>query len=222
MVWLHILMGTLGLVSGWVAIYTSKGRSLHSAAGQVFVGSMMTMAGTGTVLAALESNSQSIVGGAFTFYLVVTAWLTVKTRWRMQRAVLAGMAMLAVSIAGYAAALAIRASEAGQLSSVTFELLIGAIALASASSDLRQVLSGISTGRARIARHAWRMLTALVLASAAFFLGQADEFPKALQHFGLLSLPVMLAVLTIPYWLYRIRQGRWMVRVPKATKVRPA
>lgn len=222
MVWLHVLMGTLGLVSGWVAIGAGKGRTLHIAAGEAFVGSMLTMAATGTVMAALESNTRSIVGGAFTFYLVATAYLAVKSRWPMQRGLLVGMAMLAASIAGYAAMLAITAAEMAGLSSVAFELLIGAIALASAFSDFRQVLSGASAGRARIARHAWRMLTALVLASAAFFLGQADEFPRALQHFGILSLPVMLSVLAVPYWLYRIRQGRWISHASRATKVRPS
>lgn len=222
MVWLHILMGTLGLVSGWVAIGAGKGRTLHTTAGQVFVGSMLTMAATGTVMATLESNTRSIVGGAFTFYLVATAYLAVKSRWSMQRGLLAGMAMLAASIAGYAAMLGITAAEIDGLSSVAFELLIGVIALASALSDFRLVLSGTLAGRARIARHAWRMLTALVLASAAFFLGQADEFPQALQHFGILSLPVMLSVLTIPYWLYRIRQGRWIANASKAAKVRPS
>ena len=140
----------------------------------------------------------------------------------MQRGLLAGMAMLAASIAGYAAMLGITAAEMDGLSSVAFELLIGVIALASALSDFRLVMSGASAGRTRIARHAWRMLTALVLASAAFFLGQADEFPQALQHFGILSLPVMLSVLTIPYWLYRIRQGRWIANASKAAKVRPS
>ena len=50
MVWLHILMGTLGLVSGWVAIGAGKGRTLHIAAGQAFVGSMLTMAATADAL----------------------------------------------------------------------------------------------------------------------------------------------------------------------------
>lgn len=216
MVWLHILMGAVGLISGWVAISVEKGRRWHGIAGQVFVGSMLTMAASGTLLAALECNAKSTLGGGFTFYLVGTAWITVNHRMKWSRQILASLAAFAILLVGYALLRTIQSLNAGGAGSIAFELFIAILAMLSALSDARQLRVGAVSGRARVARHAWRMVLALALASAAFFLGQADEFPRALQHFGLLSMPVMLAMLAIPYWLARIRWGRWTASRRKA------
>jgi hypothetical protein len=56
----------------------------------------------------------------------------------------------------------------------------------------------------RIARHLWRMTLAMFIATASFFLGQADEFPAALRDFRLLSLPVVLVLLALIYWPLRV------------------
>lgn len=215
MVWLHILAGTMGLASGLVAVCMPKGQRAHAIAGQVFVGSMAVMALSGTVLAYLEQNSRSVIGGLFTFYLVTTAWLAVHTRWKGYRAAIACLAALAFLIAAYAAILARSAVAQGGSGSIVFYALVGLLALAAGASDTKQIIAPPASGRQRLARHAWRMLTALVLACAAFFLGQADEFPRVLQHMGLLMLPVLLSLLAIPYWLLRIWRGRW-VSAPRA------
>src|SRR5215471_1936743 len=74
----HILGGTLGLVSGTIAIVFRKGSRWHVLAGRVFVASMLTMGAAATYLAILKHQNGNIGGGIFTFYLILTAWLTAR------------------------------------------------------------------------------------------------------------------------------------------------
>ncbi len=207
MVWLHILAGTAGLVSGLAAMIVRKGSRAHAAAGIGFVASMSVMAISGVVLAFLDQDPRSVVPGLFTFYLVVTAWLAVRTPWRWNRLALGASALLVFAVGAYAFLLARPA--AGEAVSVNAYHFFGLICVAAGSSDLRQLAFGLASGRQRLVRHLWRMLMALVLACAAFFLGQADEFPAYLQNFALLAVPVIVPLLAIPYWLLRIRRKGW-------------
>src|SRR5215469_11125422 len=75
---LHICGGLVGLLSGAAAMVLRKGSRLHGIAGQVFVISMLTMAAAGVTLAVMKSQPGNILGGAFTFYLVATAWMTAR------------------------------------------------------------------------------------------------------------------------------------------------
>ena len=76
----HICAGTVGLLSGTVAIIFRKGSRGHVLAGRVFVVSMLCMA-VGAVYLAIVKNQPSNIGGGFlTFYLIGTAWLTARRR----------------------------------------------------------------------------------------------------------------------------------------------
>jgi hypothetical protein len=60
-------------------------------------------------------------------------------------------------------------------------------------------------GAPRIARHLWRMCFALYIATASFFLGQSQVFPKAVRSSGLLPVPVLLVIGIMLFWLARVR-----------------
>jgi hypothetical protein len=49
------------------------------------------------------------------------------------------------------------------------------------------------------------MCFALFIAAISFFIGQAQVFPKPIQILPLLALPVVLVLVTMFYWLWRIR-----------------
>src|SRR6476661_3754433 len=76
----HICGGTLGLMSGAAALSFRKGSARHAFAGKIFVLSMLTMAGGGVYAAILKHEPGNISGGLFTFYLILTAWLTARRR----------------------------------------------------------------------------------------------------------------------------------------------
>ena len=64
------------------------------------------------------------------------------------------------------------------------------------------------TGAVRIARHLWRMSFALFIAALSFFLGQADELPRAWRIPQLLVIPPLAVLVTMIYWMWRVRLRR--------------
>jgi hypothetical protein len=87
-------------------------------------------------------------------------------------------------------------------------LMFGTVGLLGGASDIRVVRSGPLTGAARIARHLWRMCFALFIAALSFFIGQAQVFPEPIRIRPLLALPVLVVLVTMFYWLWRVRIRR--------------
>jgi len=56
----HIVAGGLGLLSGYVALYATKGAALHRRSGMLFVDVMTTMAITGMLISAVEGVAPAI------------------------------------------------------------------------------------------------------------------------------------------------------------------
>src|ERR1700677_4890735 len=77
---LHICSGTIGCLSGFIAVFLRKGSRRHGAVGKVFVISMLSLAITGASLALIKSQVTNVLGGALTFYLVSTGWITVRRK----------------------------------------------------------------------------------------------------------------------------------------------
>ncbi|HKY53041.1 MAG TPA: hypothetical protein VJM08_01995, partial [Anaerolineales bacterium] len=80
MVILHIIGGLIGLTSGALALSSPKGATLHRKSGIIFVYAMLLLSFTGVVIAALLPERISVIAGMLTFYLVITALLTVRRR----------------------------------------------------------------------------------------------------------------------------------------------
>jgi len=77
----HIVMGTLGLLAGALAMMLRKGSPMHARVGHVFFVSMTLMASTGTILSIVpELDRLNIAGGSLALYLTITAWITVVQR----------------------------------------------------------------------------------------------------------------------------------------------
>src|SRR5208283_2185065 len=77
---LHIIAGTFGMLSGFVAVFLRKGSRRHGIAGSVFVIAMLCLSASGVYLAVMKSQPGNILGGTLTFYLVATAWMTARRR----------------------------------------------------------------------------------------------------------------------------------------------
>jgi hypothetical protein len=60
----------------------------------------------------------------------------------------------------------------------------------------------------RLARHLWRMCFALAIAALSFFIGQSKVFPKPIRIIPLLALPLLAVLVTMLYWLWRVRVRR--------------
>ncbi|MCU1348122.1 MAG: hypothetical protein JWO56_1152, partial [Acidobacteria bacterium] len=77
----HIAGATLGLLSGFLALFFRKGSGWHGAAGTVFFASMLGMTTSAVYIAAfIRPQMANVIAGSLTFYLVVTGWRTATRR----------------------------------------------------------------------------------------------------------------------------------------------
>jgi hypothetical protein len=205
----HISAGTLGLLSGAVAMFFRKGSPRHALAGKVFVVSMLGMAASGAYMAVLKSQPGNVVGGTFTFYLVGTAWLTARrgdgeTTPLDWAALLIAVAVAAVDMTlGLLAANSPTGMKYGYPPGPYF--FIGSVAALACLGDIRMLVRGGISGTPRIARHLWRMCFGLFIASGSVFLARQHLFPAILRTTGVLVFLSVLPLLLMIFWLVRVR-----------------
>jgi len=209
----HIIAGAMGIVLGFIALYAAKGKSLHRKSGTLFVYTMLVMSLLGATMAAVwgVAPTANIPAGLLTAYLVVTALTTVRPLpgvWSRRANV--GLLLIALFIAVFDLSFAFAAAAGwwGKRWMLVPLLIFGTIAMLAVVGDVRMIRHGALRGVPRLTRHLWRMSFALFVAAASFFLGQAKVFPKPIRIPGLLSLPVLAVLLTMLYWLWRVRFKR--------------
>ena len=208
---IHILAGGLGLLSGYVALSVTKGATLHRRSGMLFVCVMLTMAVTGMLISAVEGVAPEInvPSALLVLYLVITSLTTVRTppsglRW-VDRA---GMLMaIAIAIGCFALGLTAIANGSREAGMAYPLFMFGFVALLGSRGDLRTLRSAPLRGTPRLVRHLWRMCFALFIASIAFFLGR-ERVPEAFRHPALLASGVLLPIVSMVYWQWRLRNRR--------------
>lgn len=217
---IHIVAGLLAIAAGAVALYAVKGSRLHRRSGVVFVVAMLTMASTGALMAGLKPDRGTMLGGALTFYMVCTGFLSVRGSFAENRRLVVALMLMALSIGlfDYAFGAAASNSPTGKFDGYPPALyfVFGSVAFLGASGDARTLIAGRLDGTKRIVRHIGRMGFAMWMATTSFFLGQAKVFPEPLRHaFALRAIPVVLVIAVIVYWLVRVRIKRERaVRMP--------
>jgi hypothetical protein len=206
---LHIVAGTLGMLSGFVAVFLLKGSRRHGRAGNVFVITMLCLASTGAYLALVKSQPGNVLGGTLTFYLVATAWITARRRDGGTR-IFDWVALVVVSAVaafnltyGVEAALSPTGQKYGYPPGPYF--FLGSVALLAAIGDVRMLAHHGVSGAQRIARHLWRMCFALFIAASSIFLARQEIFPALLRKTGVLFLLSFLPLILMIFWLIRVR-----------------
>ncbi|HET9909682.1 MAG TPA: hypothetical protein VFQ23_23750 [Anaerolineales bacterium] len=205
---IHIIAGLTGIVSGFIALYTLKGGKLHRKGGMIFVYAMLVVAITGVVMGALISEMSAVIPGVLAFYLVMTALRSIrhpvlKFHWPDL-----GLLLLALILGGGSILYGILAED----QPTALYIVFGIVTLLAALGDVRVMLAGSIQGKQRVVRHLWRMGLAMFIATGSFFLGQSDEFPEQFRNSGLLSIPVLLVIFTMFYWLVRVSFTQWYRR----------
>ena len=207
---LHIGGASLGLLSGAVALSVRKGGRLHRIAGNVFFVSMLTMTAIGACVAPFLPQPQrgSAIGGIITFYLVATAWATVRRReGTIGRFEIAAL-LVAIGAASADVMLGLQAADSptGMLEGAPAQayFVFASIAGLAAAGDLRMIVRGGLRGAQRIARHLWRMCVALLIAAFSFFLGQQQVFPESLRGSFWLFVPEIVVLGLLIFWLCRV------------------
>jgi uncharacterized membrane protein len=213
---IHIAAGGLAIVLGSIALAVRKGGPLHRRIGLAFVYAMIAMGLSGSVMAFMRSpNDQNVVAGLMTAYFCITALTAVRPdtpemKWLTIGALVAA-ALLSVRMfmGGAIAWQAPRHMLNGVPALMMF--FLGTVLALAAFGDVRVLRSGPLKGRARLARHLWRMCFALFIASGSFFSIRARVaviLPDVIN-----VLPLRMGMLLMPfaamfYWLWRIRGKR--------------
>lgn len=208
----HVVAGSIALLSGGAALALRKGGRSHALAGSWFFGSMLVMTLTGAAVAAVQPERGTATIGLFTCYLVVTSWSAARRRdgrpgriehWGLAVAIACAVAMTAFSAIGFA-------SANGRVDSLpaTVHVPFALLAALAAALDLSMLRRGRLEPAQRIARHLWRMSTALLIAAFSFFLGQQKVMPEAIQGSALLFVPPLTVLAAMIFWIFRVRFSR--------------
>ena len=216
---LHILSGTVGMLSGFVAVFLRKGSRRHALAGSVFVVSMLCLSASGTYLATVKHQPGNILGGSLTFYLVATAWMTARRR-DVAPGIFDWTALLVVL--GVAAAEWTFGVEAAMSpTGMKYDyppwpyFIFGSVAALAFAGDVRMLVRGGVAGTKRLARHLWRMCFALFIAAASIFLARQQLFPALLQKTGALVFLSILPLILLVFWMLRVRFAKAYKTNPK-------
>lgn len=205
---IHICAGTVGLLSGAVAIALRKGTRRHEIAGKLFVVSMVSLGASAMYLALMKHEMGNFVGGILTIYLVSTAWLTARRRGG-EHSVFDWAALLiplGVGVSTLTLGIQKLSNPAAFHDGVPvgMNFFMGTVVLLAAVGDVRMILGGIS-GTRRIARHLWRMCFALFFASGSIFIARPHLFPLWLSTSHILVLLGVLPLVMMIFWLVRVR-----------------
>ena len=205
---LHICAGTIGLLSGAVAISFRKGSRRHAIAGKVFVIAMIGLGSSATYLALVKHQMGNLLGGIMTAYLVTTAWLTAKRRngetntfdW------IALLVPLVVGIGTLANGIERLNNPAAFHDGVpaAMNFFLATVLLLAAAGDVRMLVRALSE-RQRIARHLWRMCFGLFIASGSIFIARPHLFPAFLRTTYILLLLGVLPLILLIFWTIRVR-----------------
>jgi hypothetical protein len=215
---IHGIAGSLGLMSGFVALSVMKGATAHRKIGMLFVYAMLTVAFLGSTMAVIWNKAPESNGpvGLFTAYLVMTALTTVREPSAGSRRLAIGLTLIALVAGGALAAFGVQAyaSPGHKLHGAPFFpfFIFGVIAALAIAGDLRLIGWGEARtirGPARLARHLWRMCTALLIASLS--IGQLKIIPR--DYRILLIVPPVVVLASMIYWLWRVRARRGSKRI---------
>ena len=213
---IHIIAGSIAIVAGFISVFAVKGLKLHRKSGMIFVYSMVVLSLTGAVIATMKNQTANIIGGSLAFYMVLTAFLTVRPRDQWSRWMDAGALLIGATASVLVLKIGFDAlnTVTGKMNGVPAGMMffLGGVALLATLGDARMMLAGGLEGAQRIARHLWRMCFSLFIASGSFFLGQAKVIPKPIRILPLLAIPALLPLVLLLYWLARVLFTKWYRR----------
>jgi hypothetical protein len=211
----HIVAGGLGLLAGYTALYSAKGAALHRRSGLLFVYAMLTMCVAGTTIAALRNVAPAlnIPAALLTSYLIITSLITVRPAPARSRGLDVALMAIALVVGLTCLAFGFEAVASpdgkGRNGMPAFPyFMFGVVGTLAAALDLKMMRGPVLKGASRLARHLWRMSFALFIAALSFFIGQAQVFPRPIRIMPMLALPVLAVLLTMLYWLWRVRVRR--------------
>ena len=205
---IHVIAGTIAIVSGLCALYALKGAWLHRRSGTIFAYAMLVLSLTGAAIAVGRYGAaMNIPAGLVAAYLVTTGLLTIRRPSDRSRTIerIAMRAAFALALGSLVSALV--SAGSGDTGFVFPLLMFAVLAFSAGMGDRRMLHVGGLQGAARIKRHLWRMCVGLFIAAASFFLGPVGRIPEPLRLPALRLIP-FIVLATMAFWLWRYRRRR--------------
>jgi hypothetical protein len=206
---LHIIAGTLGMLSGFVAVFLLKDSRRHGLVGKVFVIAMLTLSASGAYMGFMKHQPGNVLGGTLTFYLVATAWMTARRKQGAPGIFDWGALLVVLAVGACQLTFGIEAALSPTGLKYDYPpgpyFFLGTVALLAITGDDLMLVRGGISGTPRLARHLWRMCFALFFAAGSIFLARQQLFPALLQKIGVLYFLSFLPLLLMIFWLFRVR-----------------
>jgi uncharacterized membrane protein len=206
----HVAAGTVGFLSGSVAIVARKGGQWHRRSGLIFVVTMIAM-GVSAVGISVYEGKESVAGGGLAAYLIFTAWTAIRPLPGAGRSADIALMCFALFLAvgGFAQAITVFGMPGHQDEGVPAGMyfFLASANLLAAIGDGRMIWAGGIHGTRRLARHLWRMCFGLFIAMGSFI---AQFVRMTFIPDWMRSLPVILTLSVGPlilllYWMWRVR-----------------
>ena len=204
----HFGTGLIALAAGSMAIAVRKGGQWHRRSGVVFVYAMVATGITAVGIATYEGKPGNI-SGAIIVYFVMTAYTAVKPLARVGWRVDVALMLLAFAFAagGYKNAFSALDQPGNQIDGVPAGMMffMATVILLAAVGDARMIRASGIQGARQLARHLWRMLFALFIATGSFFIGQMKFIPEPIRIVPLIVVLAVSPLVLLLYWMWRVR-----------------
>ncbi|WP_395372892.1 hypothetical protein [Marinicella sp. W31] len=206
----HIGTGIVSVLSGGVALFSKKGYQRHVKFGRVFVWAMIISSIIGSLLGLMNYSEMFITfsAGVLAFTLIAGGVLTIKSkrtkpsRFELILAIINALNVMALMAVGTLAVIQYESVLFGFHAADYF--FLGGMALICLLGDVVYFLGKRAEYHHKIARHLWRMCLGFFIAAGSAFTGPGKTvFPVSIQESGLLSLPEIIILLLMVFWLIR-------------------
>lgn len=203
----HLIVGTITVISGFAAFAFPKGGYYHKAAGKVFVVSMLLLCASGIYMSIIRSIVFTFFLALFSGYLVLTGWAAMLKKdggvgiAEKLGLFFSSLCLVALLSLGFAESV-FEVSTGGDVPSEAF-FFLASVALVFVALDLNLVVRGQLPPKHRLARHLWRMGFSMLIATTIFFLGNSHVLPEMFRSASLLVMPIITVSFLIVFWLVR-------------------
>ncbi|MEO1101142.1 MAG: hypothetical protein AAFW65_04785 [Pseudomonadota bacterium] len=210
LVFFHVATGAVAVLAGAVAATVRKGKTTHISAGRLFVLLMSASSLLGAVLGLIRIDQFFITffAGLLGTYLVLSGWLAASRHGSDRGVVLWGLGFINAANCAALILIGLHALSGidGQLYGFAGEdyLFLAAMSGIAVLLDGSLIFRKGLSAKHKTARHLWRMLLGFFIAAGSAFTGPgAKVFPEPVQQSGILSVPELLIMLLMLFYLVR-------------------
>lgn len=206
LLFLHIGLGTLGLVSGLILLAIKKGHQTHRRLGRLFSGSMLSCGCLALIMSAMHPNLFLALVGLFTLYMVGMGHRYARRKNASATLLDHGIA-LSIFITGSVLVLLalqtlVRGNQMGWVLAA-----FGGLGLMYAVQDWKALRQHHLPNAKRIQLHLQHMLGSLIAFISAFLVVNYRWFPEELPAPILWLFPTFVLTPIIVFWSRRVERG---------------